>query len=54
MNEREYLINDYFTEAEMSALMQGLDKYMYDNPYISEEGYEAANRALEKITRNVI
>ena len=38
-----------YTEEEVSVVMQALSKYMYDNPCVTEEQWENANRVLERI-----
>lgn len=37
------------TEEEISIVMQALSRYMYDNPRVTEEQWEIANRILERI-----
>ena len=38
-----------YTGEEVSVIMQALSKYMYDNPRVTEEQWEIANRILERI-----
>lgn len=38
-----------YTEEEISIVMQALSCYMYDNPHVTEEQWEIANRVLERI-----
>ena len=47
--ERTYTINAEFTDEELDTIIQGLNRYMYENPYISDKGYEIACRAMDKI-----
>ena len=42
--KRTYTINAEFTDEEVNAIIQGLNRYMYENPYITDEGYEIACR----------
>jgi hypothetical protein len=49
MRERTYTVNTEFTDSELNAIIQGLNKYMYESPYITDEGYEIACRAMDKI-----
>jgi hypothetical protein len=46
-------INTTFTEEEIYAITTGLRMFMYENKYINESGYNAANSALTKILENV-
>lgn len=46
---KDILINKEFTEAEISAILKGLDMFMYDNKYLNEEQYLAARSAADKI-----
>ena len=46
-------INDTFTEEEVYAIISGLKLFMYDNKYLNENGFNAANSALEKILKEV-
>ena len=46
-------INTTFTEEEICAITTGLRMFMYENKYINESGYKAANSALTKILENV-
>ena len=48
MRERTYTVNAEFTDEEMNAIIQGLNRYMYENPYITDEGYKTAYRAMNK------
>ena len=43
------LLLKLYNEEEISIVMQALQKYMYDNPRITEEQWEIANRVLERI-----
>ena len=47
--ERTYTINAEFTDEEVNAIIQGLNRYMYENPYITDEGYKIACSAMDKI-----
>ena len=38
-----------YTEEEISIVMQALSRYMYDNPHVTEEQWEIANRVLERM-----
>ena len=38
-----------YTEEEISILMQALSHYMYNNPRVTEEQWEIANRILERM-----
>ena len=38
-----------YTEEEISIIMQALGLYMYNNPNVTEEQWEIANRVLERI-----
>ena len=40
-----------YTEEEISILMQALSHYMYNNPMVTEEQWEIANRILERMDR---
>jgi hypothetical protein len=42
-----------FTEEEMYAITTGLRMFMYENKYINESGFNAANNALIKILEHV-
>lgn len=53
MNEREYLVNDYFTDGEMWAITSALNTFMHDNPHLTDEQYELCERAYDKLVRNV-
>lgn len=46
-------INTTFTEEEIYAITTGLRMFVYENKYINESGYKAANSALDKILENV-
>ena len=46
-------INATFTEEEIHAITIGLQMFMYENKYINESGFNAANDALNKILENV-
>ena len=39
----------YCTEEEVSIIMQALSRYMYNNPHVTEEQWEIANRILERL-----
>lgn len=43
------LLLELYNEEETSIVMQALLKYMYDNPRVTEEQWEIANRVLERI-----
>ena len=38
-----------YTEEEISIVMQALSRYMYNNPQVTEEQWEIANRVLERM-----
>lgn len=38
-----------YTEEEISVIMQALSRYMYNNPHVTEEQWEIANRVLERM-----
>ena len=38
-----------YTEEEISIVMQALSHYMYNNPQVTEEQWEIANRVLERM-----
>lgn len=38
-----------YTEEEISIIMQALTRYMYNNPNVTEEQLEIANRVLDRI-----
>ena len=38
-----------YTEEEISIVLQALSYYMYNNPHVTEEQWEIANRALERM-----
>ena len=40
-----------YTEEEISILMQALSHYMYNNPRVTEEQWEIANRVLERMDK---
>ena len=42
-----------YTEEEISIIMQALSRYMYDNPHVTEEQWEIANRILERIDEEI-
>ena len=46
-------INTTFTEEEIYAITAGLRMFMYENKYINEDGFNAANSALNKILESV-
>ena len=37
------------TEEQTSIVMQALNRYMYNNPHVTEEQWEIANSVLELI-----
>ena len=37
------------TEEEINIVMQALSRYMYDNPCVTEEQWDIANRVLERM-----
>lgn len=49
MEEQLYFSFNGFTDAELSVILQGLNKFIYDNPHLTEEQYDIANSAIEKI-----
>ena len=40
---------ELYSEEEVSVLMQALSHYMYNNPRVTEEQWEIANRVLERM-----
>ena len=38
-----------YTEEEISIVMQALSRYMYNNPHVTEEQWEIANKVLERM-----
>ena len=50
---KDILINKEFTEAEVSAILRGLDMFMYENKYLNEEQYLAAKSAVYKICEEI-
>ena len=42
-----------FTEEEIHAIATGLQMFMYENKYINEDGFNAANSALIKILESI-
>ena len=38
-----------YTEEEVSIVMQALTRYMYNNPNVTEEQWEIANRVIDRI-----
>ena len=38
-----------YTEEEISVVMQALTRYMYNNPNVTEEQWEIANRLIDRI-----
>lgn len=46
---KDILINKEFTDAEISAILRGLDMFIYENKYLNEEQYIAAKSAVDKI-----
>lgn len=53
-NEPTFRVNEEFTDGEMWALTSALSKFMYDNPNLTEEQYELANSARDKLLKDVI
>lgn len=47
------IINATFTEEEIYAITTGLRMFMYENKYLNENGFNAANSALNKILENI-
>ena len=41
------------TEEQVSIIMQALNRYMYNNPHVTEEQWEIANSVLELIDEEV-
>ena len=50
----EYETLKIYSEEEISILMQALGHYMYNNPHVTQEQWEIANRLLERIETNCI
>ena len=42
-----------YTEEEISIVMQALSRYMYNNPHVTEEQWEIANRVLERMEETI-
>ena len=38
-----------YTDEEISIVMQALSRYMYNNPNVTEEQWEIANRVMDRI-----
>lgn len=38
-----------YTEEEISIVIQALSRYMYNNPRVTNEQWEIANRVLERM-----
>lgn len=53
MEEREFLVNDYFTDSELGMVLMGLHYLADNNPYITEEQYETINCAINKLTKYI-
>lgn len=53
-NEPTFRVNDEFTDGEMWALTAALNKFMYDNPDLTEEQFELADSARNKLLKDVI
>ena len=43
----------FYTEAEISIVMQALSYYMYDRPFTTEEQWEIANRVLKRMDEEI-
>ena len=50
----EYETLKIYNEEEISVLMQALSHYMYNNPRVTQEQFDIANRLLERIETNCI
>ena len=50
--EREYLINDYFSDGEMWALLTALD-VLAEETYLTDEQYKLVESARNKILTRV-
>ena len=50
--ENKYLINDYFSEGEMGALLTALDA-ITEEMWLTEEQYELVKSAKDKILSRV-
>ena len=50
----DIFVNDYFSDGEMGVLLMAINQFIYDNPRITDEQYELAVAAQNKLTRNVI
>ena len=50
----EYETLKIYNEEEISVLMQALNHYMYNNPRVTQERFDIANRLLERIETNCI
>ena len=48
MNEQEYLVNGYFTDGEMWALLHALDM-LSEQPTLTEEQWELVESARNKL-----
>jgi hypothetical protein len=47
------IINNTFTKEEIHAIAIGLQMFMYENKYLSESDFNAAESALIKILEHV-
>ena len=43
----------YCTEEEVSIIMQALSRYMYNNPHVTEEQWEIANKTIDTIDQTL-
>lgn len=46
-------INNEFTDEEMGAIIRALDFFMYNFPHMTQELYETASSAMNKILSDV-
>lgn len=51
--ENKYLINDYFSDDEMWAILTALDA-ITEEMWLTEEQYELVKSAKDKILKDVI
>ena len=42
-----------FTEEQIAIILQALNHYMYNNPYLTEEQWEIANKTIDTIDQSL-
>lgn len=47
------MITLHLTDTQTAIVMQALNRYMYNNPHVTEEQWEIANSVLELIDEEV-